>query len=297
MYTCLFLPYLHFDSYKRLIRRRNLILQRLSYGRSRPVPESVAKSDLLELQVVWEFLGHDPPINCRRTLDQFAYPSLRDTRSRDDDQMLYKLTKERGCAEPEPGRDMHSQGSSAGTSTGKGGGSGSSTTSGSWRDRLMGKTGGGAGGGAAEDVAEEETVRNGNVLVVDQLWLWVIDSRELPSGPEDCVAEYLTCAIDTLTSFFPKRESDPIEGPLFQQADLRDSIFNDVSVDVTRQCQNALDLAALAALHAVSVLLDRSSHPDLEVFRIFEEAISALVRCPPPPLVRMLSRLTRLPPC
>jgi hypothetical protein len=27
----------------------------------------------------------------------------------------------------------------------------------------------------------------------------------------------------------------------------------------------------------VSVLLDRASHPDLEVFRIFEEAISVLV--------------------
>lgn len=85
---------------------------------------------------------------------------------------------------------------------------------------------------------------------------------------------------DTLISFFPKREGDPIEGPLFQQADLRDSIFNEVNVDFTRQCDNALDLAALSALHAVSVLLDRSSHPDLEVFRIFEEAISILVRMP-----------------
>lgn len=82
---------------------------------------------------------------------------------------------------------------------------------------------------------------------------------------------------DTVVSFFPKRESDPIEGPLYQQADLRDSIFNEVNVDLTRQCENALDLAALAALHAVSVLLDRSSHPDLEIFRIFEEAISVLV--------------------
>lgn len=48
--------------------------------------------------------------------------------------------------------------------------------------------------------------------------------------------------------------------------------------DVTRQCESALDMAALIALHAVTVLLDRTSHPDLEVFRIFEEAISILVR-------------------
>ncbi|KJZ73934.1 hypothetical protein HIM_06602 [Hirsutella minnesotensis 3608] len=253
MYTCLFLPYLHFDSYKRLIRRRNLISMRLGYARARPVPETVAKSDLLELQVIWEYLGHDPPINCRRSLDQFAYPSLRDTRSRDDDQMLYKLTKDRGCVDPESeaNRDLRTQGSSAGTSSDKAG-SASSTTSKGWRERLMRKT-----GGNVLDVPEEDLVRNGNVLMIDQLWLWVLQTH-------------------TLTTFFPKRESDPVEGPLYQQADLRDSIFSDVNVDLTRQCENALDMAALAALHAVSVLLDRSSHPDLEVFRIFEEAISVL---------------------
>jgi hypothetical protein len=90
---------------------------------------------------------------------------------------------------------------------------------------------------------------------------------------------------DTLLSFFPKREGDAIEGPLYQQADLRDSIFNEVNVDLTRQCENALDLAALSVLHAVTVLLDRSSHPDLEVFRIFEEAISVLVSHHPLDLV------------
>ncbi|PFH59008.1 hypothetical protein XA68_12937 [Ophiocordyceps unilateralis] len=255
-YMCLFLPYLHFDSYRRLIRRRNLIRQRLHHGRARPVPESVAKSDLLELQVVWEFLGHDPPVNCRRTLDQFGHPSLRDTRSRDDDQMLYKLTKDRGLgAVPGPAADVRSQGSSAGTAGAASdrAGSGASTTSGGWRERLLRR----GGTETADDAPEEETVLDGKVLMVDQLWLWAIDSH-------------------TLVSFFPRRESDPIEGPLYQQADLRDSIFNDVNVDLTRQCKNALDLAALAALHAVSVLLDRSSHPDLEVFRIFDEAISAL---------------------
>lgn len=83
--------------------------------------------------------------------------------------------------------------------------------------------------------------------------------------------------LDTVLSFFPKREGDPIEGPLFQQADLRDSIFNEVNVDLARQCENAFDLAALSVLHATTVLLDRAAHPDLEVFRIFEEAISVLV--------------------
>lgn len=178
MYTCLFLPYLHFDSYKRLIRRRDLILRRLSYGRARPVPEFVAKSDSLELQVVWEFLGHDPPINCRRTLDQYGYPSLRDTRSRDDDQMLYKLTKERGCYVSEQDRDMSSQGSSTGTGSQREGRVSSSASMG-WREGLMGRN----GGDDSDDTPEEEMVLNGNVLMVDQLWLWVINSRGFNPTP------------------------------------------------------------------------------------------------------------------
>ncbi|GFP55607.1 protein SERAC1 [Trichoderma asperellum] len=262
MYVCLFLPYLHFDSYKRLIRRRELIAKRLAHGRARPVPESVAKSDSLELQVVWEFLGHDPPINCRRTLDQYGYPSIRDTRSRDDDQMLYKLTKERYYDVAEY-RGLYNQTSGSGSASGESSnksGNGSGTGSGnvggsrtgSWREKLNKQNGGENG-----DEEAEKDVLNGNVLMVDQLWIWTISTH-------------------TLLSFFPKRESDPIEGPLYQQADLRDSIFNDVNVDLTRLCDTSFDLAALAALHAVSVLLDRSSHPDLEVFRIFEEAISVL---------------------
>jgi hypothetical protein len=89
---CLFLPLLHWDTYKALVKRRTLIKRRINQGRSRPVPQSVAKLESLELRVIWQFLGHDPPINCRRTLDQFGYPSLVDTRARDDDQMLYKMS-------------------------------------------------------------------------------------------------------------------------------------------------------------------------------------------------------------
>lgn len=172
-FTCLFLPYLHFDSYKRLIRRRDLIIERLSQGRAHPVPESVAKSDSLELQVIWEYLGHDPPINCRRTLDQYEYPSLRDTRSRDDDQMLYKLTKDRAQLPDEKGALFYRQGSSNLPASDSGSSQQpSSGSSSSWRERILGRDGHGVGD-------EEEKVLNGNVLMVDQLWLWVIQSRKL----------------------------------------------------------------------------------------------------------------------
>ena len=64
---------------------------------------------------------------------------------------------------------------------------------------------------------------------------------------------------------------------LHLQSDLYNSIFNEVNADLTSRCENSFDLAALVALHAVTVLLERSSHPDLEIFRTFEEAISILV--------------------
>lgn len=166
-HTCLFLPYLHFDSYKKLLRRRDTITRRLSQGRAHPVPETVAKSDSLEVQVIWEYLGHDPPINCRRTLDQYGYPSLRDTRSRDDDQMLYKLTKERTPAPDAKGFALNKQGSSNAAISESGRSERSSGSS--WRERLL-----------RRDVNDEEDrVLNGNVLMVDQLWLWVIQSRRL----------------------------------------------------------------------------------------------------------------------
>lgn len=45
-------------------------------------------------RLIWQGLTLDRPLHCRRTLDQFGYPALRNTKVRDDDQILYKVTKE-----------------------------------------------------------------------------------------------------------------------------------------------------------------------------------------------------------
>ncbi|ROV93978.1 hypothetical protein VSDG_06252 [Cytospora chrysosperma] len=111
-----------------------------------------------------------------------------------------------------------------------------------------------------DDEEEEFDILNGNILMVDQLWMWVIDN-----GEEDNV---VTC--------FPGREGDPMDGPLFDEADLHNSIFNELHGNEFSPCENAFDLAALIVLHAVTILLGRSSNPDLEVFRLFDEAISLL---------------------
>ncbi|KAI7776077.1 hypothetical protein LA080_005851 [Diaporthe eres] len=230
---------------------------RVSQGRTRPVPSEVAKEASLESRVIWEYLGHDPPFNCRRTLDQYRYPSLHDTRARDDDQMLYKMTKERVFLNGKPvvaslgpvlrGEERtpthYDRGDAAGFGDEDEDQEHLDSESESNEDEL--------------DSKPEDDVLDGNVLMVDQLWLWAADSK-------------------TMVTFFPSREGNPMEGPLHQQADLRDSVFNEINDDLTRPCENALDLAALTVLHAVTALMERSSHPDLEIFRIFEEAISVL---------------------
>ncbi|KAJ9151412.1 Protein SERAC1 [Pleurostoma richardsiae] len=265
-YLYLYLPYLHFDTYLNVLKRRNIMRRRMKHGRAKPVPSDIADLDSLELKVIWEFLGYDPALNCRRTLDQFGYPSLKDTYARDDDQMLYKLTRE-----DIPQQAMYF----TQTRTTAGIRDGNESIGSTVKGQSVVTSARALRGQEAEkteyenetDIDLELEVRDGNLLMVDQLWLWAIDTT-------------------TLTTFFPKRDSRPIEGPMFQQADLRNSVYNELNGDLTGRCENALDLAAFITLHAVTVLLDRSSHPDLEVFRIFEEAIGMLTE-------RMTSNMKR----
>ncbi|ORY72099.1 uncharacterized protein BCR38DRAFT_480569 [Pseudomassariella vexata] len=261
----LHLPYLHFDTYINIVRRRNIIKRRLRHGRARPVPKNVAEKESLELRVIWEYVGHDPPFNTRRTLDQYGYPSLQDTYARDDDQILYKLTKEQVTMPFSDKRDIF------GTRAEKQDAN-SATSPASRLESVANKLVNAdvlsrLDSDSDSDSDLEDDILDGNVLMVDQLWLWAVDTT-------------------TLTTFFPKRESHPTEGPMFQQADLRNSVYNELNGDLTGRCENALDLAAFITLHAVTVLLDRTSHPDLEIFRIFEEAIGVLIE-------RMTSSLKR----
>ena len=164
--NCLYVyfPYLNFDTYQSIVRRRNLIKRRLNHGRSTPVPQEVADLESLEMRVVWEYIGYDPPLNCRRTLDQFGYPALQDTSARDDDQMLYKLTKQPPRPphfHPPTGRPARTAPSSLRSMQSRG----------SKDDRET---------ESSDDTSyeEEADLRDGNVLTVDQLWLWAIDTSE-----------------------------------------------------------------------------------------------------------------------
>ncbi len=153
-----------------MIRRRKLIAKRRRHGRSKPVPEWVAGQESLELKMIWEYIGFDPPLNSRRTLDQFGHHSLRDTNSRDDDQMLYKLTKK--DAPPSGSSHQLLNGSSAGSLGGH------SLTSAKDSLLSMYSDSRSSVGGSPDlefGVESGSDLKNGHVLMIDQLWLWSVD--------------------------------------------------------------------------------------------------------------------------
>ncbi|GMF71502.1 unnamed protein product [Aspergillus oryzae] len=193
-----------------------VIEKRLQQGRSKPVPEYISESHV-ETRLIWKFLGAEPPIHIRRTLDQYGYPNLRSTIARDDDQMLWKRTRKVVDLSHELGSSIPLQ----------------------------------------DNPDSSKTFVDGKVLMVDQLWLWIVDEK-------------------TVVTFFPKQEATTAEDKLYEQANLHNSIYNELNGDLARRFETAGDLAALIVLHAVTILLDRTLDHDLQILRIFEESISIL---------------------
>ncbi|KAG8528250.1 uncharacterized protein KY384_007167 [Bacidia gigantensis] len=88
-----YMPYLHWDSFKSMKERANVINRRLDQPQARPIPRDITLGNSLEHKLIWQFLTLDRPLHCRRTLDQYGYPSLRNTIVRDHDQILWKRTR------------------------------------------------------------------------------------------------------------------------------------------------------------------------------------------------------------
>jgi len=183
------MPYLNFDTYRNVIRRRRVIRRRLEQGRARPVPSKIAQNDSLEARVIWDFIGTDPPLNTRRTLDQYGYPELQDTYARDDDQMLYKLTKQHFTPPTRKERRSRAmEGGNTPTSPEVPLDSGSQSMFSSSpkpatdlypKDPSCINKDKDSSASASSD--EDEDILDGNLLMVDQLWLWAVDNCRMTS--------------------------------------------------------------------------------------------------------------------
>jgi hypothetical protein len=92
----IFFPYLHWDTFDNLKARRSLLDKRLQQERPYPVDKEVA-SDCIEHQLIWWYCRNfaELPLHVRRSLDQYGYPNLANTKARDLDQILYKRTSPR----------------------------------------------------------------------------------------------------------------------------------------------------------------------------------------------------------
>lgn len=222
-----YLPYLHWDTFKNMQRQAAIIKKRSEQAHARPVIPEIARSKSMTHKLIWQHLTSDRPVHCRRTLDQYGYPSLRNTAVRDADQILYKRTKRKSEAESSqepPVKEKLSSRSSAGP-----------------KRRLNG-----------------DDDNDAKVLMVDQLWLWIMDNQ-------------------TVITFFAAKEKEENDGGLWREGDLRSEIYQDINGDFASQCADPLDFAALAVMHAVKAMFgDGVTDRDLQVFRIFEEYISIL---------------------
>ncbi|KAI9805685.1 MAG: hypothetical protein M1833_005178 [Piccolia ochrophora] len=223
----IYLPYLHWDSFRAFKIRAKTIKKRLLETRTSNIDKEIAESGSLEQRLIWQYLP-SRQIHCRRTLDQYRYPNLRNTSVRDGDQILYKRTSKllnapsAVNAEFETGRKL-------------------------------------AGPKPSKKATLPLDRDGGKMLMVDQLWLWILDDQ-------------------TVVTLFPSKEKEPDDESIHRQVDLRGTIYNELNDDLAPRCENCLDFAALVVQHAVTDFLSpgRRIHEDLQVFRIFEESIGIL---------------------
>ena len=237
-----YLPYLHWDSFKNLKRRAEIIEKRAKQPHARPVDRSVVSGNSMEHKLIWQHLTSSWPIHCRRTLDQYGYPTLRNTTARDHDQILYKRTKQ-PPSDPSLNRDGTKKSRRVLRR------SHSAKPLPTFCEEEDAAASMGAQFGVEDDAAK--------VLMVDQLWLWIVDKQ-------------------TVITFFASKEKEDRDKGLRGEGNLRNEIYRDVNGDYANQCEDPFDFAALTVWHAIKGMLVHTIDRDLQVFEIFSEYISIL---------------------
>ncbi|KAI9768750.1 MAG: hypothetical protein M1840_004745 [Geoglossum simile] len=177
----------------------------------------------VELQLIWEYLMPGTDLHCRRSLDQFMYSTLPDTSDRDKDQVYQKRTRRESGTARAPVTSYDSL----------------------IADEL-----------SIQGIEGYDHGETGSVLVVDQLWLWVLDEG-------------------TVVTFFQKKEVDEGRDPR-QEGDLFTLVRDHLSSETNTLCGDAWDVAALIVKHAVTALLDRVELTGPQVFRTFGGYIQEL---------------------
>ena len=146
----LYMPYLFWDSFRRLQARASVIQKRGTKPPVLPIDQNIIKGKSIEDKLIWQYLNSNRPIHCRRTLDQYGYPSLRNTAVRDADQVLYKQT--RGQVQTQE-----------------------ATVRGSSMQHISAILHASRATGSRPSKVKTVVDSTAKVLMVDQLWLWILD--------------------------------------------------------------------------------------------------------------------------
>lgn len=125
--------------------RAETIDKRMKQANSRPINQEIVASKSMESKLIWQYLQSERPVHCRRTLDQYGFPSLHNTAIRDGDQILYKQTKPK--AKPaQPKGTLR------------------------WAERHNNRL----ASNEEPQLPPDDIIAK--VLMVDQLWLWILNN-------------------------------------------------------------------------------------------------------------------------
>lgn len=104
------------------------------------------------------------------------------------------------------------------------------------------------------------------MIMVDQLWLWILATDRAIEEPG---------ADTTVFTCFASKEQENEMDTQYTTADLRQSIYNDVTETTN---VDGVELAAIILRNAVKGMFQVRTDPTLNFFEIFREAISQTVR-------------------
>ncbi|KAK3362425.1 hypothetical protein B0T25DRAFT_6339 [Lasiosphaeria hispida] len=234
----LFMPILSYEKHRERKVMSRAIRRMLKPRRWRWISaEERAKNANIDTSLIEAYLTSDKPVHCRRTLDQYSYYMLETTESRDIDQVVYKWARKQqnqhwSLKNREP-RSAFRGYNDDGESDGEIGGPSDMEVIYRWNQREEGLQDGdepfraqnyrAARGEMARDERIPPGARHRPVIMIDQLWLWVL--------PDGTIVSSLPSTADAGEPYNLKRRlemalfDDPTESPIQSADDLVHAIL------------------------------------------------------------------------
>lgn len=283
----LFMPYIHWATSGNLMTERNTLIRSLAKafkieGYHRPKYEVVDKMDIapkLKMMKAFLFPENDRCLHIRRTLDQFYYSTLPQALAdeRTTDQVVYRFAMKQQQKHVEEARKSEKKISKI---TEEEPGKASFDDRESLKSQKI---------QIIEQEIREQQKRNEEppwdppkVMMVNQLWMWVIDG-------DTVVTSFPAKLKSDLDIFREKSEEKPLDGKdasdytqgdkIYDSTDIWRAVFREFRLNTEygkRSQKSALDLAWTIADQAAGVFHKRNLHPHLQFIEMFDMEINEI---------------------